>query len=229
MKPALGLIETMYWNGHNIDLWPYHLLRLRKGMETYDIDLDEDELREQCFYTIKQSIAPLNPKKVRLEIAAVPGKASVKIDVSDFTRVPGLTVSLGFAAGLCIDSSSANGLKTTERDLYNKALEQAVAAHYDDMIIHNEKGHLVETAIYNLAWKEHGKPGVFTPALSDGCIAGVLRSFLLAKGCVTEAVLTKEVLAKAESVWVVNALRGILPVRSIAGRLFEIRDMAMPG
>ncbi|RQO30349.1 hypothetical protein DBR32_12320 [Taibaiella sp. KBW10] len=224
MKTAIGLIETMYWNGHTIDLWPHHLLRLQKGLEQYQTDVDEDELREQCFYKIKQSADPKQPKKLRLEVYPAPEKAEVNITVSDFKRTEGITLTLGFASGICIQSTRASGLKTTDRALYDKAQEQAAALQYSDMILHNEKGHLVETAIYNIIWKEKGKPDLYTPDIKEGCIAGVMRHYLLTKGFITEAILTKDLLGKAESVWVCNALRGIIPVRSIAGRVYEIRE-----
>lgn len=217
MKEVPGLLETMYWNGHAIELWPYHLHRLQKGIQHFGLPADEDEIREKLLYHLS-GIHTNTPQKVRLELQ----QEKISISLSSFTREPERQMRLGKAEGLIIDSRKATGLKTTERRLYQQAQEQAASKGWDDMILSNEKGHWVETSIFNLIWQdEHGR--YYTPSEGEGCITGVMRNSLVDQDIITESVLYPESLDHAKAVWVCNALRGILSVREIEGRNYPVQ------
>jgi len=70
------------------------------------------------------------------------------------------------------------------------------------------------------------KDKVFTPPLTEGCVAGVMRRFLLEKIPETdltlhEKVLTEEELLKADEVFLTNALYGIRSVSCIKDALYN--------
>jgi para-aminobenzoate synthetase / 4-amino-4-deoxychorismate lyase len=102
--------------------------------------------------------------------------------------------------------------KTTRRAVYDAQR----AAHPDawDVLLWNSRGELTESTIGNLVLELDGAR--VTPARSSGLLNGVLRDELLAQGAIAERVLTRDDLARATRVWVINALRGWVEVRVVA-------------
>ena len=60
-----------------------------------------------------------------------------------------------------------------------------------------------------------GRRTFLTPPLSAGILPGVLRAELLARGVARVARLYVDDLARAEAVFMGNALRGLMPVRIV--------------
>jgi branched-chain amino acid aminotransferase len=82
----------------------------------------------------------------------------------------------------------------------------------DDVFLLNQQGFLCETISSNVfVWyQDH----LYTPALSEGCVAGIMRQVVInicvARGIpVTEAQINPDILHQAEEVFVTNATRGI--------------------
>ncbi len=99
--------------------------------------------------------------------------------------------------------------KTTRRAVYESA-----AADYPDcweVLLWNENGELTEFTRGNLVLELGGQKR--TPTLRCGLLPGVLRSELLAKGDISEAILTPGHLAAASRIWFINSLRGWIEIR----------------
>ncbi|MRR51839.1 MAG: bifunctional aminodeoxychorismate synthase component I/aminotransferase, partial [Rhodocyclaceae bacterium] len=97
--------------------------------------------------------------------------------------------------------------KTTRRQIYE---DRAVPGVFDTLLW-NERGELTEFTRGNLVLEIDGR--LLTPSLACGLLPGVMRAELLARGEITEAVLTKRDLARASRVWFINSLRGRLSAR----------------
>lgn len=83
---------------------------------------------------------------------------------------------------------------------------------FDDALIVNDKGHIIESSNSNLFIVCNGV--LYTPALSDGCLAGVMRMqviniALANKLKVYECSLTPQNLLVADEVFLTNAIRGL--------------------
>jgi para-aminobenzoate synthetase/4-amino-4-deoxychorismate lyase len=101
--------------------------------------------------------------------------------------------------------------KTTRREVYDvRRAERPDAA---DVLLQNGQGEITEFTIGNLVAEIGGER--LTPARDCGLLAGVFREELLARGGVREAVLREADLARARRLWLVNALRGEVPVRLV--------------
>ena len=94
--------------------------------------------------------------------------------------------------------------KTTNRNVYEKARQ--ARPELDEVILWNERGELTEGTIFNLVL-ELAEGQFFTPPVVCGLLDGTFRQELLAQGKLEERVLTKEDLANAKSVWLVNSVR----------------------
>jgi len=98
--------------------------------------------------------------------------------------------------------------KTTVREVHDDARARFPGA--PDVILCNEVGEVTETTIGNLVLDLDGR--MVTPPVSSGLLAGTFRAQLLADGTVTEQVVVRVDLGRADAVWMVNSVRGWVPV-----------------
>lgn len=100
--------------------------------------------------------------------------------------------------------------KTTHREVY----EQHQRAHpgFDDVILWNRRGELTESTFANLVVEVRGRR--FTPPVSSGLLNGVYRQELLRRGRYHERVLTRTDLRRADNVFLINSVRGLIPIES---------------
>jgi para-aminobenzoate synthetase/4-amino-4-deoxychorismate lyase len=99
--------------------------------------------------------------------------------------------------------------KTTDRGPYDEARRSRPDAF--DVLLWNEEGEATEFTIGNLV-AELGGTRV-TPPRDAGLLAGVFRASLLARGEVVERPVSVAAVRRATRLWLVNALRGWVPVR----------------
>ncbi len=103
--------------------------------------------------------------------------------------------------------------KTTRRDVYDARfadVQQAWTNAYDTLLW-NREGELTEFTRGNVVLEWRGR--LVTPPLLCGLLAGVLRAELLARNDLREQVVTRDDLANVSNVWLINSVRGWLPVR----------------
>jgi branched-subunit amino acid aminotransferase/4-amino-4-deoxychorismate lyase len=106
--------------------------------------------------------------------------------------------------------------KTTERDRFERALEEAGAAGADDAVLLTEGGHVAECAIWGIFWWDGDR--LCAPALELGVLPGIARARLaeLAGGLVERKATPEGV--EGRSLFVANSVRGVVPVVSFEGR-----------
>ncbi|MCO5249366.1 MAG: aminotransferase class IV [Chitinophagales bacterium] len=99
--------------------------------------------------------------------------------------------------------------KTTERNLYKVATLWSKAHYFDEAVILNDAGHVVETSIFNLYIINDDV--LYTPPLLDMPVKGVFRTWLSENSIfpIVEKSLTIEDLKNAEIILLTNAVRGI--------------------
>lgn len=100
--------------------------------------------------------------------------------------------------------------KTTYRPWYENAMEKIKAGQVFDEIFFNEKGELTEGARSNIVLQIDGE--LFTPPVECGLLNGVLRQKMLDEGNIKEKILYLEDLKKAEKVFCINSVRGLVEV-----------------
>jgi len=222
-----GLFETIRMNNGKLNFPELHVDRLREGMKALKIDgsslLDE--------YFLKQKTAELC-KKNKI-------KDNVKFRLSVYRAGDGLYMPNSNKYGYVLeatplaDSHYEINKKGLIVDVYNEitkpinllsniktssALLYVMAGLYkkqhklDEAILLNQNGFICESISSNI-FVVYEKQ-IYTPALSEGCISGVMRKVVmqLAKAndiSIVEAQLNPEVLRQADEVFVTNAVGGI--------------------
>ena len=121
-----------------------------------------------------------------------------------------------------IDPLSA--YKINGRICYAMAAQEAKEKKWNDALVLNSQGNIIESSISNIFWIKDKT--VYTPPVSEGCIAGIRRanwiSTLKEKGIpVIEMPLSKEMLLEADEVFLTNSIRKIRWVYAIENKIYE--------
>jgi branched-chain amino acid aminotransferase len=128
---------------------------------------------------------------------------------------------------------SLANLKSGNFLLYALGARYALDHRLDDCLVLNTHERMADSCIANLFYTNKGM--IYTPPLSEGCVAGVMRRFLLdrlpAWGFpIAEQPVTRGDLDDADEIFLTNALKGIRWVGDFEGksryRLSIVRDIA---
>ncbi len=106
--------------------------------------------------------------------------------------------------------------KTTARGAFERALAEAHAQGADDaLLVTAGGGHIAEGTTWNVFWWEGDR--LYTPALDLGILPGVGRARVMELAEVAEVRVTAAEFV-GRSLFLVNAVRGIVPIGSFRGR-----------
>lgn len=222
-----GLFETIRMSNGKLNFPDFHVDRLREGMKALKIEgsalLDE--------YFLKQKTAELC-KKNKI-------KDNVKFRLSVYREGDGLYTPDSNKYGYLLEATPLTGnqyelnKKGLIVDVYNEitkpvnmlsniktcsSLIYVMAGLFkkqhrlDEAILLNQHGFICESISSNI-FVVYDKQ-IYTPALSEGCISGVMRKVVMQLAEVNgipviEAQLNPEVLRQADEVFVTNAIGGI--------------------
>jgi branched-chain amino acid aminotransferase len=229
-----GLFETMLVRDGIIQLANYHWERLFAGAKGLSFDMPKlmtvDWLTEEVLRTVKKNgLEKLCRVRLQLyggnggileEQNPKPGYIIECYAINEETtqlNEPGLV--LGIADGIIKVVDSLANFKTTNALVYAIAAQQAKANKWNDALVLNSNGNIIESTIANIFWIKDGQ--VYTPPLSEGCVAGVMRRYIMERVPVTETILTTETLYVADELFLTNAIRRIKWVSKIADKTYS--------
>jgi para-aminobenzoate synthetase/4-amino-4-deoxychorismate lyase len=202
MDPGLPtLLETMRLEGGRVALLDGHLARLSGSARYHGI--------------------PLQLATVRARISAEAGDARLRLLVSpdgvvavERAPLPPRAVEpvpVAFSAELVDRHDPALFHKTTRRAPYERRRAERPDA-FETLLV-NREGEVTEGTFTNLVADLDGER--VTPPLDAGLLPGVFRAGLLARGEVRERRLRVGDLARANRLWIVNALRRWIEARLV--------------
>jgi branched-subunit amino acid aminotransferase/4-amino-4-deoxychorismate lyase len=224
-----GLFETMLVRAGEIRLKDYHWDRLFEGAEQLYFEqpdeMSPEWLEAQVLQTVYQNELE-DLCRVRLQLFAGGGGLysaesshpgfiieCFPLD-SDTLKLNerGLVTGMAIGVGKCIDT--LKNLKTCNALIYAIAAKQAQENNWNDAFICNENSRVIESTIANIFWIKDSV--VYTPPLADGCVAGVMRRYIMEQIEVKEKSFTVHELTEADEVFLTNAIRGIRWVKNFA-------------
>jgi len=207
--PRFRLLETLlYLPGEGFWLSRRHLDRLRASAAYFGFHLDEKRIEEAV-----QAFGADGPARVRLLVAADGSLEwqAQPLDGDPRDQPRRRTVRLDDRPVDAGDRFLYH--KTTNRARYDDAL--ARHPECDDVLLWNERGECTESCRANLVWEQAGRR--WTPDQACGLLAGTLRRELLERGELREARLPVAALSRVDRLWLINAVRGWMPIRVVFG------------
>lgn len=117
-----------------------------------------------------------------------------------------------------------SNLKSASFLPYSMAADYARQNRLNDCLLLNIHDRLADSTIANLFLIKNDK--VITPPLTEGCVSGIMRKYLLEKlkeaaFSFIEAPINKEDLENADEIFLTNAIRGIRWVKSFANKTYS--------
>jgi branched-subunit amino acid aminotransferase/4-amino-4-deoxychorismate lyase len=196
MSPRPALIETVRIRNGVAPLWYLHLRRLAASCMALGIPLPGELLTPEGGAERIHRLE-VGPRGVGLSERAVGRTDPVTLAVASVVHRP-------------------YPHKTTVRDQFDRALEEARAAGADDALLLTAGGYAAECAVWGLLWWDGDR--LCAPPLELGVLPGVARARLeeLTGGLVERRARPEEL--EGLSLIVANAARGVVPVASLGGR-----------
>lgn len=222
-----GLFETLLVRHCAIDLWAYHWERLSGGLQQLYLTMpalwSSSSIENEVLKTVSRNGAG-ELCRVRLQLFAGGGglfSSGAQVPqylIECFPLDPVITalnengLVTGIATGMRKSIDPVSHLKTCSALIYALAAREAQQHKWNDALVQNQHGNIIESAIANIFWIKNNS--VFTPPLSEGCIAGIMRRFVAGRIQVHEKILTFEELCSADEVFLTNSVRRIKWVAS---------------
>jgi len=224
-----GIFETMLWKKGQIRLLHEHVERLQAGMKTLKLEGVEhfgpSELAQLSAELLTKN--EIDDKICRLRLQVYRSGSGLYSPISNqpefilqASPLEGLTNEATQHSGLTIDVyrehfkpySGLSALKSINSLLFVLAGLYRKEQGLDEVIILNQDGLICETISSNIFVSYRQQ--IYTPALSEGCVAGTMRKTVLElakkEGIeITEAKIDPQILEEADEVFLTNAIRGV--------------------
>ena len=221
-----GVFETLKFKNGNIVLAEQHFKRLWDGMEALQfiipIHFNVEKLTAELLALVKKN----KLKEARVRVTIIRSDSGIydpKNDTPNYIieaiklpedngllNINGLQICIYEDAVKAIDRFS--NLKTNNYLPYFMGAKFAKEQQCNDALILNSNGNICDSTIANIFFIKNNI--IYTPALKEGCVAGVMRSWLictleLLNYQVIETAITKTLLHDADEVFLSNSIYNI--------------------
>lgn len=229
-----GLFETMKCANGDIKLKELHFERLLKGMALLKIKLPAHVttgyLEEETRQTLSKNRID-GSARARLMVTRGDGGlyeldgdgGDFIIQVWDLAGVKEEFNENGLVIGLYEDAfkpcDALSNIKSNNYLLYAMAAIYAKETKKNDCLVMNMHKRICDATIANVFWVKNEK--IYTPPLSEGCVAGVMRKNLLQKidGIIQQPCEIKD-LENADEIFLTNAISGLRWVAGFNGKIY---------
>jgi len=218
-RPLFQLVETLRWEeDRGFYLLERHLARMADSAHYFDFPFD----REACLEALRTAV-----ERTRNEAAGAGASAlMVRLLLNQRGRFEAEAVALPHSetaepVGVTLKEREVGPRevflyhKTTHRPWYRKALEEAAAEGFFDVVFVDQAGRVIEGARSTIFVELEPGGILLTPPLRLGLLPGTLRAELIAEGRAREGEVTVQMLDSAYRVYVGNSVRGLLRCRVI--------------
>jgi branched-chain amino acid aminotransferase len=231
-----GIFETMKMIDGNIIFANEHFARLWKGMMTLQFDIPKHFTPEKLTAEIT-ALATKNKhdKAARLRLTVIRGngglydavnhKPNYIIETWPLPQSSNTLNTNGLVLGLYSDAKKScdvlSNIKHNNYLLYAMAALYAKKQQWNDAVVLNSNGNICETTIANIFMVKDDV--VITPALTEGCVAGIMREQVIAclktnNYTIKQTAVTYDMLLQADEVFITNAIYNLRWVQRIDDR-----------
>lgn len=234
VRSRYGVYETILFKDGVILLENLHWQRLFNGLVQLGFQIPEHYKTDFFEQKIKLLVAQNNLQhlcRVRLQVFTNSERSpwapffyieSIPVDeqVTSFNE-KGLKVDI--LPGFQKEITAYSNCKLSDSKHYLLAQKVMYEAALDDVLLLNKKGNIIESAIANVFWIRDNI--IYTPPLSEGCIAGTMRHWLLLALSnngfdIREQEMKPIDLATADEIFLTNSIRQIRWVERVGPQVF---------
>lgn len=233
-----GLFETIKFKNNNLILIDEHLARLWNGMKLMQFELPKlftpDFLEKEILLLIQKN--KLTSARIRLTIIRGNGGLFDPEDLKPNYIIQSWPLpesnSLINENGLhcCFYREALKTIDLFSNSKHNNYLPYLLGALYakkekcNDAIIFNNKLNVCDSTIANVFLIKNGD--IFTPGLSEGCVSGIMRSFIISElkksgYAVSEKTITEAELLDADEVFLSNSIYNIRWIAAIESKTYQ--------
>ena len=183
-----GLFETIVTGTQRINLIPQHLDRLMRHSERLGIQLSKTTLQElpERVEALRQLNNIEGDCRTKIMVWRKSGGLYAPTEQNGEVLITQKKTSkplVNCAATIGISNDVQNhywkyaGIKPLNALHYVMAGQEMLRKELDEIILLDQRGFLSETHLGNLFWLKDDR--LYTPALTTGCVEGVMRSFII--------------------------------------------------
>ncbi len=230
-----GIFETIKFKNATIILADDHFKRLWQGMKALQFSIPVHLTVEKLTAEINALIKKNKLKEARIRITVIRSDGGIydpKNDTPNYIieaiklsedngllNINGLQICIYEVALKSIDLFS--NLKNNNYLPYFMGAKFAKQQQCNDALILNSKGNICDSTIANIFFIKDKI--IYTTALSEGCVAGVMRNWLIntlriLNYKVEEIIVTKNILCEADEVFLSNSIYNIKWVGSLGDK-----------
>ena len=195
-----GLIETMRVREGRIPFLDRHLARLERSLRALGLPSPTQDIA-----ALVRPFAGTDEAVLRVEVCDRRATVTVR-------ELPPLDPPAVLTAS---EPHEPYPHKTTQRDCFVDAALEAEVGEADDALLLTPDGWVAEGTVWNVFWWEGG--GLRTPALDVGILPGIGRARVLELVTGVEQGRYPEQALAGKSLFLTNAVRGIVPIASLDG------------
>ncbi len=221
-----GLFETARFLNGRLQLAPFHFERLFAGLQLLQIPtgIAEQTLHRQVALLCKKNNCE-KAARVRIAFFRDAREASYLVEASPLPQAQLAWHEQGWQLSTYPHARKAcdvfANLKSANYLPYLMAARYAAEQNVNECLLLNTCNRICDGSKTNVFFLKNGT--ICTPALAEGCVAGVMRRALLAflrdSGYpVFETGITKSELLQADAVFVTNAIEGMRWVRRLGDK-----------
>jgi branched-chain amino acid aminotransferase len=232
-----GLFETLRMIDGNLMYFKFHMERLFKGMNTlklhYHKSFDSDFIASEIFALARANKIYKN-SRIRFSVFREDGgwytperntfQYLIEIqglEESSYVAEKGLIVDV--YTDLRKDYTSISSLKTINALPYVLAGVYRKENQLDECVLLNQHNNIVESISSNIFLIKENK--IYTPAITEGCIDGVMRKVVIdiikkKKLQLLETKLPVELLEHSDEIFLTNTIKGIQSVVGIGNKRY---------
>ena len=209
VEPGAGfeLLETMRLENGSFVLLSRHLERLQSSARYFDFPLSLERVRREL--ATFSAGAGREALRVRLLVSH---QGELRIEREPLAALADENKTVALAARPVSRHDRFLFHKTTRRHLFDELKSDFPQVY--DVLLWNEEEELTEFSTGNLVAKLSGE--LITPARESGVLAGTFRAQLIDEGRIHERVLPLSELSGATDLWLINSVRGWVPVSLVS-------------
>ena len=238
LKYGDGLFETIKSIKGELQFIDEHLARLWKGLQVLQFNIPKhftpEYLQDEIFALLKKNS---HEKMARIRLTVFRGDGGLYDEINHKPHYlvqswpllddAGEWNSNGLVLGIYTDVKKScdilSNLKHNNFLPYSMAAIHAKTKKWNDAVLENTEGGVCDTTIANLFLIKDGV--IYTPALAQGCIAGIIRKFLInrltaANYKIIEGRLTGDDLDAADEVFLTNSIYNLRWVQSLGEKKY---------